>query len=122
MANMLAFPWTEFIIMLLVLLCFLTIPLGAGELFLFLLVQALDGLMILAEFFGGFPLSTVAVPAFDSLVLGGVILVLLWLVLVQGALRWFGFLPLPLLIIGAMIQPRPVVLIDATAKLMAVKK
>ena len=120
-ANMLAVPWTGFIIMPLVLLCFLTIPLGAGELFLFLLAQALNGLMMLAEFFGDFPLSTVAVPAFDSLVLGGVILVLLWLVLVQGALRWFGFLPLPLLIIGAMIQPRPVVLIDATAKLMAVQ-
>ena len=120
-ANMLAVPWTGFVIMPLVLLCFLTIPLGVGAPFLFLLAQALDGLMLLAEFFGGFSLSSFAVPAFDSLVLGGVILVLLWLVLVQGGLRWLGLLPLPLLVIGVITQPRPVVLIDAKAKLIAVQ-
>ena len=120
-ANMLAVPWTGFVIMPLVLLCFLTIPLGAGGPFLFLLAQALDGLMILAEFFGGFSMSSFTVPAFDSFVLSGVILALLWLVLVQGSLRWLGLLPLPLLVIGVITQPRPVVLIDETAKLIAVQ-
>ncbi|WP_343562781.1 ComEC/Rec2 family competence protein [Kiloniella sp. b19] len=118
-ANMLAVPWTGAVVMPLVLVCLVALPLGMGEPFVRMLSWSLDQLLLIAEFFGAFSLGAVHVPPLGVEGLLLLLLIFLWLVLIEGPLRWAALLVVPFWAIRIVAQPQPVMLVDEKAKLIA---
>ena len=94
LANVIAIPLTEFVIMPLIGLALALDSLGLGAPVWWLAGQALAGLLALAHFVAGFPGAVSRLPAMGQ---GGFVLFiggLLWLALWHGRVRLWGLLPI----------------------------
>lgn len=118
-ANLLAIPFTSFIIMPLLLLALAGEALGISAIWP-LLDRAFGLLVGLADTTASLPgavvtLPALPVPAFAVLVAGG-----LWLLLWRGRSRWWGLLALPVLAALVAAAPLPDLLVSGDGRQVAV--
>lgn len=94
LANLIAIPWTGFVVMPLLIVALLLDPLGIAAPAYWLLGRAMGLLIALAQHVAAWPGSVVRLglmpaPAYALLVFGG-----LWLCIWQTRVRWLGVMPI----------------------------
>ncbi len=121
LANLVAVPFTAFVLMPLVLICYVLLPLGAEGLVIQVLGQAFEFLLWVARVVAHIPhgewrLSAFPVSALAVVTLGGI-----WLCLFKTKLRWFGSIPVALffIYINALSQ-KPNILVDPKSQLIGI--
>lgn len=119
-ANIVAIPWTTFVIMPLEALALLLDALGAGALAWAAAGWAIDQLLGLARWVGGMEGAVASMPsmprgAFALMVTGG-----LWLCLWCGQARLAGLAPIALGALGAMATPSPDLLVTGDGRHLAI--
>ena len=119
-ANLLAIPWTSFVIMPLLVLALLLDPLGIAAPAYWALGKSMDALIALAVWVAGWPGSVVRlglmpVSAYALLVGGG-----LWLFIWQSKARWLGTVPVAIGAVMALTAHPPDLLISADGHHVAV--
>jgi competence protein ComEC len=120
-ANLAAVPLTAFWIMPWGLAAFALLPLGLEELALRPMGWGLDALLWIARTAAGWPGAALSVPAMPGWGLGLIALGGLWLCLWRQAWRYFGLFAVALGIAGLWLTPRPDILVNGDARLMAVR-
>ena len=121
LANIVAIPFTTFVVMPLELLALLFDPVGAGAPFWWLTGRSIELLLELAHFAGHAPgavalLPTIPRGAFALLVIGG-----LWLLLWSTRLRWAGSLPFAAGAVWAFVTPAPDLLVTGDGRHLALR-
>ncbi len=119
-ANLLAIPWTSFVIMPVLVLALLLDPLGLAAPAWWALGKSMSALIAFAVWVAGWPgsvvrLSLMPVTAYALLVGGG-----LWLFIWQGRVRWFGAVPVVVGAVIALTAPPPDLLVSADGHHVAV--
>lgn len=105
-ANLVAIPWTSFVVMPLEALFLAALPLGAAAAVAPLLGWSIDVLIALAMLVSAWPGAAVAVPAVPAVAFGIGVAGVLLLALLSGPLRWTGA-PLVVLAVAAAVLARP---------------
>lgn len=121
LANIVAIPWTTFVVMPLEVLALLLDAVGLGAPLWWLVTQAIAALLWLAHLVAAAPGAVSAVPvmpdaAFTLIVAGG-----LWLALWQTGWRCWGLLPLAVGIGWALATPSPDLLVTGDGRHAAVR-
>jgi competence protein ComEC len=121
LANIIAIPWTTFVVMPLEVLALLFDAVGLGGPLWWLVAQAIAALLWLARVVAAAPGAVSAVPvmpaaAFALLVAGG-----LWLALWQTGWRCWGLIPLALGIGWALATPSPDLLVTGDGRHAAIR-
>ena len=119
-ANLLAIPWTSFVVMPLLVVALLLDPLGIAAPAWWALGKSMDALIALAVWVAGWPGSVVRVglmpiTAYAMLVGGG-----LWLFIWQGRARWLGAVPVAVGAVMALTSHPPDLLVSADGHHVAV--
>jgi competence protein ComEC len=119
-ANLLAIPWTSFVVMPLLVLALATNALGIGGRAFWLLHRALGALLALARTVAAWPgavahVSLMPVAAYALLVGGG-----LWLCLWATRVRWLGVVPIAAGAVLALTARPPDLLVSADGHHVAV--
>jgi competence protein ComEC len=120
-ANLLAAPLVDFIIMPLAVLAFLLMPLGFEALALTPMVWAVDLLIALAGWVAGWPDAVGTVPAMPLWGIAGIALGGLWLCLWQRRWRWLGIIGLVLGTASPWLVAQPDLLVSSDGRLLAAR-
>ncbi|WP_341898333.1 ComEC/Rec2 family competence protein [Ferrovibrio terrae] len=120
-ANLLAAPLVDFIIMPFAVLAFLLMPLGLEALALTPMVWAVDLLIALAVWVAGWPDAVGTVPAMPLWGIAGITLGGLWLCLWQRRWRWLGVIGLMLGTASPWLVTQPDFLVSADGRLLAAR-
>lgn len=120
-ANLLAAPLVDFIIMPLTVLAFLLMPLGLETLALTPMVWAVDALIALAIWVAGWPDAVGTVPAMPVWGLAAISMGGLWLCLWQRRWRWLGLIGLVAGTASPWLIVQPDFLISADGRLLAAR-
>lgn len=120
-ANLLAAPLVDFLIMPLAVLAFLLMPLGLEGLALTPMVWCVDLLIALAQWVAGWPDAVGVVPAMPLWGLTAITLGGLWLCLWRQHWRWFGSLGLVLGTLSPWVTPAPDLLVGGDGRLLAAR-
>ena len=120
LANLLAIPWTEFVIMPLLLIALALDPTGLAHPVWWLLGRSMDVLIRLAEIVAAWPgsvirLGLMPVSAYALLVGGG-----LWLFIWQTRPRWLGVVPIVVGAVLALAARPPDLLVSADGHHVAI--
>ncbi|QXQ07198.1 ComEC/Rec2 family competence protein [Sphingosinicellaceae bacterium] len=115
-ANLIAIPWTSFVVMPLLIVALLAGALGIGAPFEWLLGKSMDLLIELARVVASWPGAVFRLPlmpdgAYLLLILGG-----LWLCIWQGRSRLLGILPLAMGGLVALLARPPDLLVSADGR------
>ena len=121
-ANLLAVPWTTFIIMPLLVLSLISMPLGHDLGISYLLEKSLNILMYIAHEVGSWPGSTVPVPSPSIGVMSLLTLGSLWMCLIKTPRRFWGGLPIGgALALWILHSPPPDLFIESKQKVIGVR-
>jgi competence protein ComEC len=120
-ANLLAIPWSSFVIMPLLVLALLAEAIGAGGLVWPAVGWAMAQLIALAEATAALPgavvrLPTMPVAAYALIIAGG-----LWLALWRSRVRWLGAAAIAAGLLGAVLAPPPDLLISGDGRHAALR-
>ena len=106
-ANMVAIPLTSFWIMPMILLTYITFPLGWAAPFIHGIGWGVDVLIKLAEIVAAWPFAQIHWPAMPSFALLATVAGGLWLCLWRQRWRWMGFAPIVLGMMYPLYTPLP---------------
>ena len=120
-ANLLAAPLVDFIIMPLTVLAFLLLPLGLEALALTPMVWAVDALIALALWVAGWPDAVGSVPAMPLWGLAAISTGGLWLCLWRQRWRWLGVIGLLAGTASPWLIAQPDFLVNADGRLLAAR-
>lgn len=120
-ANLLAAPLVDFIIMPLTVLAFLLMPLGLEALALTPMVWAVDALIALALWVAGWPDAVGSVPAMPLWGLAAISTGGLWLCLWRQRWRWLGVIGLLAGTASPWLIAQPDFLVNADGRLLAAR-
>lgn len=120
-ANLLAAPLVDFIIMPFAVLAFLLMPLGLEALALTPMVWAVNALIALAVWVAGWPDAVGTVPAMPLWGLATITLGGLWLCLWQRRWRWLGVIGLLFGTASPWLIAQPDFLVSADGRLLAAR-
>lgn len=120
-ANLLAAPLVDFIIMPLTVLAFLLMPLGLEALALTPMVWAVDALIALAIWVAGWPDAVGTVPAMPLWGLAAIASGGLWLCLWRLRWRWLGVIGLIVGTASPWLIAQPDLLVSADGRLLAAR-
>jgi competence protein ComEC len=120
-ANLLAIPWTSFVIMPLLMLALLGDVLGLGGLVWPAVGWATGWLINLADSTAALPGAVVRLPAMPPLAFALIIAGGLWLALWRSGLRWWGAAPVLLGAGIALLAPVPDVLVSNDGRHVALR-
>ena len=120
-ANLLAAPLVDFIIMPFAVLAFLLMPIGLEALALTPMVWAVDLLIALALWVAGWPDAVGTVPAMPLWGIAGITLGGLWLCLWQRRWRWLGVIGLVLGTASPWLIAQPDFLVSGDGRLLAAR-
>lgn len=120
-ANLLAAPLVDFIIMPLTVLAFLLMPLGLEALALTPMVWAVDALIALALWVAGWPDAVGSVPAMPLWGLAAISTGGLWLCLWRRRWRWLGVIGLLAGTASPWLIAQPDFLVNADGRLLAAR-
>ncbi|MBM3602780.1 MAG: ComEC family competence protein, partial [Alphaproteobacteria bacterium] len=121
LANLLAVPLTELVVMPLALLSLLTMAVGLEGLVMPLLEFSIELLLRLASWCASLPGSMIHVGAWSPWILILMVLGGLWLIIWQGRWRLWGFAPLALATGLALLAQPPAVMLSPSGKLWLVR-
>ena len=119
-ANLLAIPWTTFVIMPLEAAALLLDTIGLGAPLWAAAGWAIDRLLGLAHWVSGLEGAVASLPtmsrwSFAAMILGG-----LWFCLWTSRARWFGTVPLAIGALGAALTPTPDILVTGDGRHLAI--
>ncbi len=120
-ANLIAAPLVDFIIMPLTVLAFLLMPLGLEVLALTPMVWAVDVLIALALWVAGWPDAVGSVPAMPLWGLAAIAVGGLWLCLWQRRWRWLGMIGLIAGTASPWLIAQPDLLVSGDGRLLAAR-
>lgn len=120
-ANLLAAPLVDFLIMPLTVLAFMLMPLGLEVIALTPMVWCVDLLIVLARWVAGWPDAVGIVPAMPVWGLAAIAAGGLWLCLWQRRWRWFGVIGLVIGTASPWLIQRPDMLIGGDGRLAAAR-
>ena len=120
-ANLLAAPLVDFIIMPLAVLAFLLMPFGIEAVALVPMVWAVDLLIALAVWVAGWPDAVGTVPAMPLWGIAAIAAGGLWLCLWQRRWRWLGIAGLVLGTASPWLVAQPDLLVSGDGRLLAVR-
>ncbi len=120
-ANLLAAPLVDFIIMPLTVLAFLLMPLGLEALALTPMVWAVDALIALAVWVAGWPDAVGTVPAMPLWGLAAIAGGGLWLCLWRQRWRWLGMIGLLIGTASPWLIAQPDLLVSGDGRLLAAR-
>lgn len=121
-ANLLAVPWTTFIIMPLLVLSLFSMPFGHDFGISYFLEKSLNILMYIAHEVGEWPGSMVPVPSPSAGVMSLLTLGSLWICLVKTPRRFWGGLPISAaLMLWILYSPPPDLFIENKQKVIGVR-
>jgi competence protein ComEC len=121
-ANLLAVPWTTFIIMPLLVLSLISMPLAHDLGISYLLEKALNILMYIAHEVGSWPGSMVPIPSPRMGVMSLLTLGSLWVCLIKTPLRFWGGLPIGgALVLWILYSPPPDLFIESNQKVIGIR-
>jgi competence protein ComEC len=120
-ANLLAAPLVDFLIMPLTVLAFLLMPLGLEILALTPMVWCVDLLIALARWVAGWPDAVGIVPAMPVWGLAAITVGGLWLCLWQRRWRWLGVIGLLIGTASPWLITRPDMLVGSDGRLIAAR-
>ncbi|KLN61371.1 hypothetical protein WH96_06935 [Kiloniella spongiae] len=121
LANLVAVPFTAFVLMPLVLICYVLLPFGLEGWAIVLLGQAFEFLLWIARLVAHIPYGEWRLSAFDSSVLAIITFGGVWVCLFKTKIRWAGSIPVALFLfyINAF-SDKPDVLIDPKSQLIGI--
>ncbi len=120
-ANVIAVPTMAFWVMPSGLLAMLAMPLGLEWLPLWLMGQGITVVLAVAREVAGWPHAVLRFASPEFGFLAAVTLAGLWLCLWQGRWRWFGLVGFAAAVWIAATAPKPDILVDRQAKLIAIR-
>ncbi len=121
LANLLAVPLTELVVMPLALLSMASMAIGLEGVVMPLLGVSIDLLLRLATWCAGLPGSMVYVGAWSPWVLVLMVIGGMWLMIWQRRWRLWGFVPLTLAVVMAYTAQPPAVMLSPSGKLWLVR-
>ena len=119
-ANLVAIPWTTFVIMPLEAGALLLDSVGLGAPLWAAAGWAIDQLLGLARWVGGLEGAVASLPTMSTWSFGAMILGGLWFCLWTTRPRWLGLVPLAVGAIGAMLTPTPDLLVTGDGRHLAI--
>ena len=119
-ANLVAIPWTTFVIMPLEAAALLLDTVGLGAPLWAAAGWAIDRLLGLAHWVSGLEGAVASLPTMSRLSFAAMILGGLWFCLWTTRLRWLGLVPLAIGAIGAAATPTPDVLVTGDGRHLAI--
>jgi competence protein ComEC len=120
-ANLVAIPWSSFVIMPLLMLALVAEALGLGGLAWPAVGWSMGWLVRLAEATAALPGAVVRMPSMPAMAYGLIIAGGLWLALWRSRLRWLGAAVMALGIGWAMLAPPPDLLISSDGRHAALR-
>jgi competence protein ComEC len=120
-ANLLAIPWTSFVVMPLLMLALLADVMGLGGLVWPAVGWATGWLIRLAETTAALPGAVVRLPAMPPLAFALIVAGGLWLALWRTGVRWWGGVPVLLGALVALLAPVPDVLVSSDGRHVALR-
>jgi competence protein ComEC len=120
-ANLLAIPWSSFVVMPALMLALLAESLGLGSLAWPLVGWAMGGLIALAETTAALPGAVVRTPAMPVAAFAAIITGGLWLTLWRSRLRWWGVAPIVVGLVMAMATRPADLLVSSDGRHAAVQ-
>ncbi len=121
LANLIAVPVCNLIVMPAALLAFLSMPFGLESLPLLLMGQGIEVMTWCAEQVAALPGAVARLPAFSTVAFGFIVMGGLWLCLWQLSWRWLGLVWITIGIALAPYHQRPSVLVGREGRLVAVR-
>lgn len=121
LANMVAIPWTSFVVMPSLMLALLADALGLGALAWPLVGWTMGWLIALAEATAALPGAVVRMPTMPAIAYAAIIGGGLWLALWRSRVRWWGTLPMLIGCAVALAAPRADLLISSDGRHVAVR-
>ena len=121
LANLIAVPVCNLVVMPAALLAFLLMPLGLEALPLKAMGQGIDVMTWCAKTVAALPGAVSRLPSFSTTAFGLIVMGGLWLCLWQRAWRWLGIVLIAAGIAYAPFQPRPNLLVGRDGKLVALR-
>ncbi|MFL6772135.1 MAG: ComEC/Rec2 family competence protein [Sphingomicrobium sp.] len=118
-ANMVAIPWTTFVIMPLEALAIAADGVGLGAPLWIVTSWSIDQLLGLAHWVGGIRGAVAALPTMPDWAFAAFVLGLLWTCLWTGKVRLWGALPFAVGAVGAAMAPVPTLLITGDGQHVA---
>ncbi|WP_417453288.1 ComEC/Rec2 family competence protein [Kiloniella sp.] len=121
LANLVAVPFTAFILMPLVLICYVSFPFGFEGWAIQLLGHAFEFLLWISRAISQIPYGEWRLSAFPVLALVIVTLGGIWLCLFKTRLRWFGIIPVVFFVIFInMFSSDPDILVDPKGQFIGI--
>lgn len=120
-ANLAAMPVVAFAVMPAALAAFIAMPVGLEAVPLWVAGQGIASILWVADAVASWPGAITAIPSMPPAALVALVLGGLWLALWRGHLRWAGMAGLVAGVVLAAMTPRPVMLIEREAGLVAVR-
>ena len=118
-ANMVAIPWTTFVIMPLEAFAILSDGIGLGGPIWAAAGWSIDRLLALAHWVGGMKGAVATLPTMPDWAFAALVSGLLWMWLWAGRIRWWGILPFAVGALGAALAPVPSLLITGDGQHLA---
>ncbi|WP_085902095.1 ComEC/Rec2 family competence protein [Kiloniella majae] len=121
LANLVAVPFTAFVLMPLVLVCYLLLPFGMEGWAVLVLGQAFEFLLWIARVVAHIPHGAWRLSAFPVSMLAFVTFGGIWLCLFKTKIRWAGSIPVAIFVIYInTVSGKPDVLIDPKSQLVGI--
>ncbi len=121
LANLLAVPITNFVVMPALLASLIAMPFGLEVWPLAVMGFGLEGMMWVAEWVSSLPMAVLHIPAFSSFAFALFVFGGLWLALMQSSWRVLGLVPIAAGLLLAPMMPRGDVFINRDGRVVAVR-